>query len=144
MMGLSSAFWLRRIAQPLPRHFAISNEVFSPLNGTPPCSITMFTAISLEDAASSSPCPLTTSTICLRRPTFRARLLFASLRSTCVRAPCLRYRSRAETLLALLRRCHRLLVCLHYLFGSIAPSIACSNWGECITEFFHTIVPCFK
>ena len=57
-MGLSSAFWLRRIAQPLPRRFAISNEVFSPLNGTPPCSITMFPAISLEDAASSNPCPL--------------------------------------------------------------------------------------
>ena len=69
-MGLSSAFWLRRIAQPLPRRFAISNEVFSPLNGTPPCSITMFTAISLEDAASSNPWPLTTSTVCLRRPTF--------------------------------------------------------------------------
>ena len=140
-MGLSSAFWLRRIAQPLPRRFAVSKEVFSPLNGTPPCSTTMFTAISLEDAAFSNPCPLTTSTVCLRRPTFRAWLLFALLRSTCVRAPCLRYRPRVKP--------------FSLSFGAPPPTptstayagfkgIACSNWGEYTTELLHTIVPCLS
>jgi hypothetical protein len=125
-MGLSSAFWLRRIAQSLPRRFAVLNEVFfSPLNGTPPCSTTMFPAISLEDAASSNPCPLRLQLFAFGVPPS----CLATLRLTTIHVrPC--------ALSPFSFKCSKLLLSLRRF--SLSPALPSTL---CVSTPFGSIVP---